>query len=144
MKNGAAGLSPRPLGKFENPTPPTESLSAECMERYITDFLQSPLGPWALGWVINCGAWATLGTDCVLQGPGFLAEATHWPGPGFKAMANVSHPHLHVQTVVAISMGHSVQDPAPHLGRLRRLRVSCMLGTWFPHWRWLGSVWGPW
>ena len=133
MENGAACLSPRPLGKLENPTPPTESLPAECTKRYVTVFPQSPPGPWASGWIMNCGAWANLGTGCVLQSPRALAGATHRRGPGFKAMANVSHPHLHVQTVVAISMGHSVQDPAPHLGRLRRLRASFMLVTWLPH-----------
>ena len=129
MENRAAGLSPKPLGKLENPTPPTESLSAECTERYITDFPQGPPGPWALGWVMNCGAWASFRTVCVLQSPGALAGSTHWPGPGFKAMANVSHPHLHVPMVVAISMGHSVQDPALHLDRLRKLRASFILGT---------------
>ena len=94
MENRAAGLSPRPLGKLQNPTPPTENLSAECTERYITAFPQSPPGPWALGRVMNYGAWASIGIACVLQSPGALAGPTHWPGPGFKTMANVSHPHL--------------------------------------------------
>ena len=133
MENGAAGLSPRPLGKLENPKPPAESLSAECTERYITAFPQGLPGPWALGWVINCGAWASSGTVCVLQSPGALAGSTHWPGPGFKAMAHMSHPNLHVRMVVPISMGHSVQVPALHLDRLRRLRASFMLGTWLLH-----------
>ena len=133
MENRASGLSPKPLGKLENPTPPTESLSAECTKRYITDFPQGPPGPWALGWLMNCGAWTSLKTGFVLQSPGALAGSTHWPGPGFKAMANMSHRHLHVRLVVAVSMGHSIQDPAPYLGRLRVLRVSSMLSTWFPH-----------
>lgn len=144
MENGAAGLSPRPLGKFANPTPPTESLSAECTERDIKAFPQGLPGPWALGWVMNCGAWTSVRKGCVLQSPGGLAGATQRPGPGFKATATVSHAHLHVRMVVAMSMGHSLQDRAPHLCRRRRLRVSCVLGTWLPHGRWPGSVWGPW
>ena len=85
MENRAAGLSPRPLGKLENPTPPTESLSAECTERYITAFPQSPPGPWALGWVMNYGAWASIGIACVLQSPGALAGSTHWAWPRFQS-----------------------------------------------------------
>ena len=55
MENGAVGLSPRPLVKLENPTPPTESLLAQCRENYIMAFPQGPPGPQALGWVMDCG-----------------------------------------------------------------------------------------
>ena len=29
------------------------------------------------------------------SGPKLLARATHWPGPRFRAIAKLSHPHLH-------------------------------------------------
>ena len=46
------------------------------------------------------------------SGPELLARATHWPGPRFRAIAKLSHPHLHDRTVVA-SAWVSLQDPVP-------------------------------
>ena len=47
----------------------------------------------------------------------------------FKALANVSHPHIHDLMVVAICMGHCLWDPVPYLAKLRRLNASCIPGT---------------
>ena len=90
----------RSISEVQNPAPP-ESGSQKSLVKDILQALPRALQvlwPWAREQARAPGD-RLKAVSC--NGPELFARATHWPGPRFRAIAKLSHPHLHDQTVVA-------------------------------------------
>ena len=99
------------ISEVRNPTPPESAYQ----KSLVKDMLQAVPRALQILW-LWVGEQARAPRDRLkavsCSDPELLARATHWPGPRFRAIAKLSHPHLHDQTVVA-SAWVSLQDPAP-------------------------------
>ena len=77
-------------------------------------------------------SWTAQGTEqawgCVLKDSRALARATHWPGPGLEAAAVSLSPYPCLSDLDLIAVPFAGPG-AFHLGELRSLRVSWVLGA---------------
>ena len=89
----------RSISEVQNPAPP-ESGSQKSLVKDILQALPRALQilwPWAREQARAPGD-RLKAVSC--NGPELFARATHWPGPRFRAIAKLSHPHLHDQKFV--------------------------------------------
>ena len=88
------------ISEVQNPAPP-ESASQKSLVKDIWQALPRALQvlwPW-VGENVRTPGDRLKAVSC--SGPELLARAIHWPGPRFRAIAKLSHPHLHDRMVVA-------------------------------------------
>ena len=98
------------ISEVQNPAPP-ESASQKSLVKAVLQALPRALQVlWYAGEQARAPGDRLKAVSC--SDPELLARATHWPGPRFRAIAKLSHPHLHDRTVVA-SAWVSLQDPVP-------------------------------
>ena len=97
------------FSEVQNPAPP-ESASQKNLVKNILQALPRALQilwPW-VGEQARAPGDRLKAVSC--SGPELLARATHWPGPRFRAIAELSHPNRHDRMVVA-SAWVSLRDP---------------------------------